>query len=130
LIALFRQLRPLLGDDLQGFVRSRSAAGPIDELLREGETQTVVELALNPSIMPGEAYTRPYPVTNGGDLPGWIRPTRRLAWVTTDVGAKQRQRTLDDYGVSWRGPDRYVSGADETDHDHPIGATVHVVYER
>lgn len=128
LIALFRDLRPILGSDMRGFVRSQSPAGRIEDLLLQGETQAVMGLATYPSAGLVRRPNRPSSADKISGLPGWIKPTRRLAWDVPDAGSEYRQFTLDEFGASWPGPDVYLIGADAPENDDPAGI-VHVVYE-
>lgn len=127
LIATFRDLRLIVGPDIRGFVRSKSPAGSIEQLLNRGETKAVVGLALHPAVSrrgvrEGDAAARQI-----SGVPGWIRPARRLAWTPARVDDLTRQQNLDEYGATSPEIDVYVPGAD-TDDDASPGA-VHVVYE-
>lgn len=128
LIALLRDLRPILGSDVQGFVRSQSPAGPIEQLLHQGETKAVLGLALHPAVNQQGVWERSVAARQISGVPGWIRQARRLAWEPAAVDDVTRQQMLDEFGASSAEVDGYVAGADEVD-DHPIPGAVHVVYE-
>jgi hypothetical protein len=129
LIALFFDLQPVLGDDMRGFIRSESPAGPIEDLLRQGETKAVMGLAMHPTMAPARRPPHAISAENISGVPGWIRPARRLAWETPDAGAEHRQFILDEFGVSSGSPDLYLSGANVPEDDDDTSGTVHVVYE-
>jgi len=127
LIAMFRDLRPIVGSDMRGFVRSQSPAGSIEQLLNRGETKAVMGLALHPAVKQQRVWQGENPARQISELPGWIRPSRRLAWEPSPVDNVTRQQTLDEFGASSAEMDVYLPGAESDDDTFPDA--VHVVYE-
>ena len=126
LIEMFRDLRPILGQDMRGFVRSQSPAGVIEQLLNKGETKAVMGLALHGSVKRLAGLQGAARAHELSELPGWLQPARRLAWEPAPVNDNFRQQVMDEFRVSAAAVDFYVPDA-EIDGDDSAAA-VHVVY--
>ena len=119
LIDMFRDLRPIVGSDMRGFVRSQSPAGSIEQLLNRGETKAVMGLALHPAVKQQRIWQGENPARQISEVPEWIRPSRRLAWEPAPIDCVTRQQTLDGFGASSAGMDVYVPGAECDDDVFP-----------
>ena len=127
LIGMFRDLRPIVGSDMRGFVRSQSSSGSIEQLLRRGETKAVMGLALHPAVKQQRVWQGEDAARQISEVPGWIRSSRRLAWEPAPVDTVTRQQTLDEFGASSPEMDVYLPGEESDDDAFPDA--VHVVYE-
>ena len=119
LIDMFRDLRPIVGSDMRGFVRSESPAGSIEQLLNRGETKAVMGLALHPAVHQQRVWQGEDAARQISELPGWIRPSRHLAWEPALVDTVTRQQILDEFGASSAEMDVYVPGAESDDDAFP-----------
>lgn len=115
LIGMFRDLRPIVGSDMRGFVRSQSPAGSIEQLLNRGETKAVMGLALHPAVHQQRVRQGEDAARQISEVPGWIQASRRLAWEPAPVDTVTRQQTLDEFGASSVEMDVYLPGAESDD---------------
>lgn len=83
LIAVFYELRSILGPDLRGFVKSETPAGRIEDLLIRGMYDRALGLALLPPQAP--VKTRPVSYLSDGHAsqPSWLTPIAQLDWGGT-----------------------------------------------
>jgi hypothetical protein len=80
LLATFRTLQTLRGPDLRTFLETHGPAGQPLTLLERGDSAAVIGLALRAPMLANTAPVVSDAAHRTSDVPGWVRPARRLAW--------------------------------------------------
>jgi hypothetical protein len=89
-------LRNLLGPATRGFLIKESSIGRPIDLLAAGDTSAVLGLALRLAPTPQPPPVIEDSVRQLSGLPGWIRPTSRLAWDVPTLSEAERDKALNE----------------------------------
>lgn len=89
LIALFRRLRSILDNNLSEFVHQYTPLGKPLDLLRAGETEAVIGLALRSNKTTRVVPAISAPARAQSNLPGWLRLGQRLSLELPRLSEKE-----------------------------------------
>src|SRR5260221_1451746 len=95
LIATFRTLRDILGDQIAAFVRSSTPAGKPLDLLAHGNDAAVIGLALRPVPRPGSLSPVSAQARQASGLPDWLGQPRPLPWAAPTLPAGELWEAMD-----------------------------------
>jgi excisionase family DNA binding protein len=123
-LAMFRTLdvlREVRGADLQRFLETPGPAGRPLDLLKRGDADAVVGLALRQTALASPAQAVSAAARQTSALPGWLHPGHRLAWGTTKLVDTSHQDLLEQLSPAPL-PENEVAAEDDED-DEPVVAT-------
>ena len=123
-LAMFRTLdvlREVRGADLQRFLETTGPAGRPLDLLKRGDTDAVVGLALRQPALASPAQAVSAGARQTSALPGWLHPGHRLAWSTTTLADTSHEDLREQLSPSLL-PENEVAAEDDED-DEPVVAT-------